>query len=72
VASAPAYREKSTFKWTTECQAASDYLKKCLMSAPTLTMPNWSQPFIIDMDASDTGIGAILSQVYDRTCGYVC
>ena len=56
MASAPAYREKSTFKWTTECQAAFDYLKKCLTSAPTLTMPNWSQPFVIDTDASDTGI----------------
>ena len=26
-------------------------------------MPNWSQTFIIDIDASDFGIGAVLSQV---------
>ena len=50
----------STFKWTVECQAAFDHLKKCLTTAPTL---NWSQPFTIDTDASDTGIGAVLSQV---------
>lgn len=30
---------------------------------PTLAIPNWSQPFIIDTDASDVGIGAVLSQV---------
>ena len=56
--------EKQTaFKWTSECQTAFDHLKKCLTSAPTLAMPNWSQPFIIDTDASDAGIGAVLSQV---------
>ena len=26
-------------------------------------MPKWSQPFIIDTDAGDIGIGAVLSQV---------
>jgi len=55
--------KRSTFKWTAECQAAFDILKNCLTSAPILAMPNWSQPFIIDTDASDTGIGAVLSQV---------
>ena len=53
----------STFQWTTECQTAFDHLKTCLTSAPILVMVNWSQPFVIDTDASDTGIGAVLSQV---------
>jgi len=56
-------RKRSTFKWTTECQAAFDYLKKCLTSAPTLSMLNWSQPFTIDTNASDIGISVVLSQV---------
>ena len=30
-------------------------------------MPNWSQPFIIDTDASDVGIGAVLSQVDEES-----
>ena len=54
---------KTAFKWTSECQTAFEHLKKCLTSAPTLVMPNWLQPFIIDTDANDAGIGAVLSQV---------
>ena len=32
-------------------------------SAPTLAMLNCAQPFIIDTDASDAGIGTVLSQL---------
>ena len=63
--------KRSTFKWTTDCQAAFDHLKQCLTSAPTLMMPNWSRPFIINTDASDTGIGAVLSQVDDEGVEHV-
>ena len=31
------------------------------MTAPTLAFPNYEQPFILDTDASDVGIGVILS-----------
>ena len=34
-------------------------------------MPNWSQPFIIDTDASVVGIGAVLSQVDEEGIEYV-
>ena len=53
----------TTFKWTSECQATFDHLRKCLTSAPTLAMPNWTQPFIIDTDASDARIGTVYSQL---------
>ena len=55
----------ATFKWTTQCQEAFDYLKHCLVSAPILAFPNYSKPFVLDTDASDVGIGAVLSQVDD-------
>ena len=63
--------KKSTFKWTTDCQAVFDHLKQCLTSAPTLTMPNWSRSFIIDTDASDISIGTVLSQVDDEGVEHV-
>ena len=45
-------------------------MKQKLTSVPILALPDWSKPFIIDTDASDTGIGAVLSQLQDdgREC----
>jgi len=48
------------------CQEAFDHLKNQLVSAPILALPDWSKPFILDTDASDTGIDAVLSQVCDK------
>lgn len=53
------------FKWSEACQVAFEHLKAKLISAPVLAYPDPSQPFILDTDASDTGIGAVLSQVVD-------
>lgn len=53
------------FKWTPACQAAFQALKNKLVSAPILTFPDPSETFILDTDASDMAIGAILSQKVD-------
>ena len=61
----PLYRlteKTTTFKWNEECQKAFDELKTCLITAPILAFPDYCKPFILDTDASDTGIGAVLSQ----------
>lgn len=50
------------FKWTEDCQAAFEQLKLSLMSAPILAYPDPHKTFILDTDASDAGIGAVLSQ----------
>lgn len=44
------------------CQAAFEELKRGLMSALVLAYPDPHKTFILDTDASDAGIGAVLSQ----------
>ena len=54
------------FHWTAHCQSAFEELRHRLSSAPVLVHPNFSHLFILDTDASDTGIGAVLSQIDDN------
>ena len=53
------------FTWTSECQSSFDALKKLLSTAPILSYPDFSAEFILDTDASNHGIGAVLSQLKD-------
>ena len=50
------------FKWTAECQQAFDSLKLKLMTEPILALPNDEGTYVLDTDASDLGLGAVLSQ----------
>ena len=52
----------ASFHWTTECQKAFENLRDRLTKAPVLAFPDYSLSFTLDTDASDTGIGAVLSQ----------
>lgn len=38
-------------------------LKQALKNAPILTPPDRGLPFVLDADASTTGVGEVLSQV---------
>ena len=40
-------------------------LKTRLLQAPILSFPNFFYPFVIDTDASETALGAVLSQVLE-------
>ena len=53
------------FQWTDECQRSFELLKQKLVSAPILASPDFNEPFILDTDASNDAIGAVLSQVID-------
>ncbi len=49
-------------QWTAEALESSDRLKKLFSSAPILLHPDPELPFIVEVDASEVGVGAVLSQ----------
>jgi hypothetical protein len=55
--------KNSEFLWTESCQHALEELKSKVFEAPILRGPNWSLPFHISTDASDTTIGVVLGQL---------
>jgi hypothetical protein len=57
--------QKQTFQWTSEVEAAFKTLKGALCTAPILAYPQPGERFIVDTDASNVGIGAVLSEVQD-------
>lgn len=48
--------------WSERCQLSFDALKKKLTTAPVLAYADFSLPFILEVDASHSGLGAVLSQ----------
>lgn len=50
------------FNWNEEANMSFEKLKTALTSEPVLTCPDYSQPFTIQCDASDQGIGGVLVQ----------
>jgi hypothetical protein len=54
--------KKDSFIWNADQKQAFLHLKKVMSHPPVLALPNFSQPFILEGDASGTGIGAVLMQ----------
>ncbi|KAL0185385.1 hypothetical protein M9458_021082, partial [Cirrhinus mrigala] len=48
--------------WTEHCQNSFDTLKEKLTTSPILAYADFSLPFILEVDASHRGLGAVLSQ----------
>ena len=61
-----ALTEKSrTFGWTAKCEEAFTKMKNALITAPILAYPTVDGQYVLDCDASDVGIGAVLSIVQE-------
>ncbi|KAI9565040.1 hypothetical protein GHT06_008785 [Daphnia sinensis] len=56
---------KDEIKWGPEEETAFETLRKSLITEPVLSYPDFSKEFIIFTDASDHGLGAVLSQEID-------
>ncbi|XP_022157022.1 uncharacterized protein LOC111023849 [Momordica charantia] len=55
-------RKNATFTWSSECEEAFQELKKRLVSAPVLTVPDGTGGLVVYGDASRRGLGCVLMQ----------
>lgn len=51
--------------WTKEAERAFTELKQILCGEPVLQAPNFNKPFLLQTDASEVGVGAVLFQLQD-------
>ncbi len=67
-------RKNQPFRWTVDCQQAFEDLKNKLGTSPFLVKANLSKQFILETDASQHHVGAVLLQYDDeglpRAVGY--
>ena len=53
-------------QWNSDCTLAFNTLKQKLVSPPIMHSPNFSFPFILELDAYEYGSGSVLAQGYDN------
>ena len=59
-------KKKQQWIWEDEQQTAFEEIKRCLSQTPVLTCPNFEVPFVLQTDASNTGLGAVLTKSIDN------
>ena len=55
-------KKDTKFKWTDECEASFQELKKRLVTAPVLILPDIRKDFQVYCEASRLGLGGVLME----------
>ena len=55
-------KKDTKFKWTKDCEASFQELKKCLVTAPMLILPDQRKDYQVYCGASRQGLGGVLMQ----------
>ncbi|CAB0028436.1 unnamed protein product [Trichogramma brassicae] len=65
-------KKNTKYIWGEEQQAAFGRIKALIASAPMLSRPSFEHEFVVQTDASDSGLGAVLTQTIDGEEKVLC
>ena len=65
-------RSCRSIHWTPDCASALQEIQDILSRKPVLLLPRLDLPFVLETDASSTGLGAVLLQEFEDSLHPVC
>ena len=65
-------RSCRSIHWTPDCASALQEIQDILSRKPVLLLPRLNLPFVLQTDASSTGLGAVLLQEFEDSLHPVC
>lgn len=56
-------KTRGVFEWTKDISEAFEFLKRVMSSFPILALLYFTQPFVLECEASNEGVGVVLTQI---------